>query len=144
MDQLVEAVGGAAREEWEMCFEYYLHSAEEIGLEATRQLEALEDLETSMSLSLSSRRLELEKLGIYLDVIGSGLSFGALLTGAFGMNLMSGLESRRLFFWPVCAGIAVSCTALCAAMRLVIRRRLRRQSASALWVPRVRAKSKSM
>lgn len=138
MSQLASAVGPTS-EEWELCFEYYSHGAEEVGLEAMRQLEGLEDLERSISLRLSSRRLELEKLQIYLDVLGNGLSLGAVLTGAFGMNLLSGIEERPRTFWPVFVGIAAISAAMSVALRVLIARRLRNHGGThAVWVTRGR------
>lgn len=120
--QLETALGGT-KEEWELCFEHYSQSVEEIGLEAFQQLESLEDLERTISLRLSSRRLELEKLQIYLDVFGNGLSVGALLTGAFGMNLVSGLETRPRLFWLIFPSIALACLGVsCGLQRFVVRR----------------------
>lgn len=134
MSQLADTMGPTS-EEWELCFEYYSHGAEEVGLEAFRQLEGLEDLERSISLRLSSRRLELEKLQLYLDVLNNGLSMGAVLTGAFGMNLLSGLEERRRTFWPVFIGIALASAAMSGALRWFVARRLRHHGGSAaLWV----------
>lgn len=134
MAQLEESVGHT-QEEWELCFEYYSQSAEEVALEAFRQLEALEDLESSISLSFSCRRLELEKLQLYLDVLSNGLGFGALLTGAFGMNLVSGLEDRGRFLWPVFASIIFSCATLCCSLRWWVARRLRYGGPATMWVP---------
>jgi len=133
--QLIEVLGdeddmqmlaktGATVEEWELCFEYYSQQAEEVSLEAFQQLEGLDDLESSISLSLSYRRLELEKLQLYLDVFGNALGVGALLTGAFGMNLMSGLEEKRRLFWPVSLFILAACVGSGSALRSFIERRL--------------------
>jgi len=128
MKQLAGHVG-PSQEEWELCFEHYSQRAEEVSLEAKRLLETLEDLESSISLSLSCRRLELEKLQLELEVFGNGLGVGALITGAFGMNVMSGLEVRRIF-WPICIGIGIVCLTACGVLRWLVARRLRQQGTS--------------
>lgn len=129
--QLARAVGPTS-EDWELCFEYYSQSAEELVLEASRQIEDLEDLERSISLRLSSRRVELETLQLYLALLGIGLSTGALLTGIFGMNLMNGLETQRLAFWQVCTGIGLVCAVVSGGLRLIVSKRLSRQGATTL------------
>jgi len=144
MSQLASAVGPTS-EEWELCFEYYSHGAEEVGLEAMRQLEGLEDLERSISLRLSSRRLELEQLQIYLDVLNNGLSLAAVLTGAFGMNLLSGIENRPRTFWPVFVGIFGVSGAMSVGLRLLVGRRLHSHGGTtAVWVTRGRRQSEGV
>lgn len=142
MMQLEQTLGSTA-EEWELCFESYSHRAGEIGLEASRQAESLEDLESSISLSLSCRRLELEKMQIFLEVFGAGLSVGAMLTGAFGMNLMSGLETRRLAFWPACAMVFIASAAVSVGLRRFVNRRLRQQNNKTFWIPGGRWKGRA-
>eukprot|EP00929_Paragymnodinium_shiwhaense_P092054 TRINITY_DN51934_c0_g1_i1.p1 TRINITY_DN51934_c0_g1~~TRINITY_DN51934_c0_g1_i1.p1 ORF type:complete len:560 (-),score=140.76 TRINITY_DN51934_c0_g1_i1:33-1712(-) len=114
-------------EDWELCFEYYLQKAEEIQAEAQQQNDDLEDLESLIGLSISRRRLELEQVSLWLDVVGAGLGVGSVLTGALGMNLLSGLEDKRYGFQvaSVCVA-AVSCS-VCWALRLLVLRRLRRR-----------------
>ncbi|CAE8582155.1 unnamed protein product [Polarella glacialis] len=132
LEELASSVGPTT-EEWELCFEYYSQSAEELVLEATRLIEDLEDLERSIALRLSSRRLELEKIQLFLELLGLGLGTGALLTGAFGMNLPSGFESKRpAFFWKAFASILLACISVSTSLRYLVLRRLRRKGVGQL------------
>jgi len=114
-------------EDWELCFEYYLQKAEDIQLDAQRETEDLEDLESLIGLSLSRRRLELEQFNLGLGILASGFSFAAVLTGAFGMNLLSGLEDRRHGFVFASVVIVALSTGICVGLSRVAKLRLRRR-----------------
>eukprot|EP00927_Polykrikos_kofoidii_P001004 TRINITY_DN10367_c0_g1_i1.p1 TRINITY_DN10367_c0_g1~~TRINITY_DN10367_c0_g1_i1.p1 ORF type:complete len:617 (-),score=75.36 TRINITY_DN10367_c0_g1_i1:74-1924(-) len=113
--------------EVELCFEYYLQRAEKIKSEAKRQTEDLEDLESLISLVLSRRRLELEKMNLWLGLLGAGTGVGAVLTGAFGMNLLSGLENRRHGFVIACIFITAFSAGVCWGLRRAAKYRMRRR-----------------
>ncbi|GAB5369132.1 hypothetical protein AAMO2058_001379300 [Amorphochlora amoebiformis] len=92
-------------EEWEMLLEYYLLRYETISSEASRLLEEARDLEETVSLTLSSRRLELSRVEIFLSICSLAVGCGAMFAGIFGMNLLSGLEISKGVFWGVTFGI---------------------------------------
>lgn len=121
-----------SEEDWELCFEFFLQKAEEIELTAKRHIQELEDLESLIGLALSRQRLELEQINLWLEIVSLGLAAGAALTGAFGMNLLSGLENRRHGFAIGCGAIALISSGVSFGSRLAIKRRLRRQNTAQL------------
>jgi len=88
-------------EEWEMLLEYYLLRYETISSEASRLLEEARDLEETVALLISSRRLELSRIELILSICSIAVGSGAMMSGIFGMNLLSGLEVTRGVFWTV-------------------------------------------
>mmetsp|Transcript_22547 Transcript_22547/g.37673 ORF Transcript_22547/g.37673 Transcript_22547/m.37673 type:complete len:754 (-) Transcript_22547:228-2489(-) len=94
-------------EEWEMLLEYYLLRYETISSEAKRLLEEASDLEDTVSLTLSARRLELSKLELFLSICSLAVGTGAMIAGVFGMNLLNGFEVTPGVFWSVFVGIIV-------------------------------------
>jgi len=84
-----------AADEVENLLEYYLQRCEAAHGEAERLLENTRDLEESVSVSLSARRYEVNKLELYLSVATFAISCGALITGVFGMNLRNTARNRR-------------------------------------------------
>mmetsp|Transcript_4259 Transcript_4259/g.6348 ORF Transcript_4259/g.6348 Transcript_4259/m.6348 type:complete len:508 (-) Transcript_4259:11-1534(-) len=88
-------------EEWEMLLEYYLLRYETLISEAGRLLEEARDLEETVSLTLSSRRLELSRIELLLSICSLAVASGAMMAGIFGMNLLSGLELVKGVFWTV-------------------------------------------
>ncbi|CAE7029646.1 MRS2 [Symbiodinium natans] len=127
LSDLAKSVG-PTKEEWELCFEYYSQSAAEVDAEVSAHAERIDDLENFWLLRLSSRRLELEKSQLWLEQLGVGLSFGAFVTGIFGMNITSGLETRRpIFFYRACLVILFFSCALSVGLKIFVSRRLRHQ-----------------
>ncbi|XP_022860644.1 magnesium transporter MRS2-11, chloroplastic-like [Olea europaea var. sylvestris] len=56
---------------------------------------------------LSSRRLEVSRVELLLQVGTFCIAVGALVAGIFGMNLKSYLEERAFAFWITTTGIIV-------------------------------------
>lgn len=132
LSQLAGAVG-PTKEEWELCFEYYSQGAEELDAEALAHAESMDDLEKFMSLRLSSRRLELEKSQLALELLGVGMNFAAVVSGIFGMNVANGLENKRpIFFYKFTVLIAMVSAALSLGLKMFVSRRLRRQGEALL------------
>uniref|UniRef100_A0A7I4DQV7 Magnesium transporter n=1 Tax=Physcomitrium patens TaxID=3218 RepID=A0A7I4DQV7_PHYPA len=61
---------------------------------------------------ISSRRLEVSRLELLLQVATLCSTLGALIAGIFGMNLNSDLEDYEMAFYITAAGIVFGCIAL--------------------------------
>ncbi|CAK9084226.1 unnamed protein product [Durusdinium trenchii] len=132
LSQLSSAVG-ATKEEWELCFEYYSQGAEEVEAEATAHSESMDDLETFIELRLSSRRLELEKSQLNLELLGVGMNCAAVISGIMGMNIESGLETRRpAFFYKFTLLLLLGSALVSVVLKTLVSRRLSRQANSLL------------
>ena len=82
----------------ELVLEYYLQRSEAVHSEAGKLLEAARDMEDSISVNLSQRRYEVNRLELMLAMASFSTAVGALITGVFGMNLTSGLEITPFAF----------------------------------------------
>jgi hypothetical protein len=105
--------------------------------EAERLLENMRDLEESVALSLSARRFEVSKLELWLHVLSFAVSNGALITGVFGMNLLSNLEAHPTLFYFVVAGIFCGIVSITALIFLYISSRLKRHARTSAQVSTV-------
>ena len=76
----------------ENLLEYYLQRCETVHSEAERLLENTRDLEDSITVSLSARRFEVNKLELMLSIATFATAVGALVAGIFGMNLRNRFE----------------------------------------------------
>eukprot|EP00958_Prasinococcus_capsulatus_P022718 scaffold3210_cov402-Prasinococcus_capsulatus_cf.AAC.20 len=85
-------------EEVELVLEYYLQRCEAVHSEAGKFLEATRDMEDSISVNLSQRRYEVNRLELMLAMASFSTAVGALITGVFGMNLTSGWELTPFAF----------------------------------------------
>ncbi|CAM6129643.1 unnamed protein product [Calypogeia fissa] len=92
-------------EEMEMLLEYYLQRCESTHGQAMKLLSSAKEMEDSIAVNLSSRRLEVSRLELLLQVATFCAALGALIAGIFGMNLKSYLEERVLAFWLTTGGI---------------------------------------
>ncbi|KAL2621771.1 hypothetical protein R1flu_001976 [Riccia fluitans] len=99
-------------EEIEMLLEYYLQRCESCHGQAEKLLSSAKEMEESISVNLSSRRLEVSRLELLLQVATFCAALGALVAGIFGMNLKSYLEERAMAFWITTAGIILGGTFL--------------------------------
>eukprot|EP00898_Chlorokybus_atmophyticus_P007140 jgi/Chlat1/7427/Chrsp6S07448 len=109
---LNDAMAAAAEEEVELLLEYYLERAVSVHMECEKLLAVARDMETSISVHLSSRRYEVNRLELLLTVGAFAVGIGAMIAGIFGMNLQSRLELHAWAFWYTTAGIVVGCTML--------------------------------
>jgi len=96
-------------EEVEDMLEYYMQRAAGVQSEAERVLEGARDLEESISVSLSARRFEVNRLELMLSMGSFAAALGAMISGIFGMNLRSNLEMSMLGFYGVTGLIVVGC-----------------------------------
>ncbi|KAK6926676.1 Mg2+ transporter protein, CorA-like/Zinc transport protein ZntB [Dillenia turbinata] len=94
-------------EEIEMLLENYLQRCESCHGQAERLLDSAREMEDSIAVNLSSRRLELSRVELLLQVSSFCIGVGALIAGIFGMNLKSYLEEHVFAFWLTTAGIIV-------------------------------------
>jgi hypothetical protein len=69
--------------------------------------------------------VQVSKLELWLHVLSFAVSNGALVTGVFGMNLLSNLEMHPTLFYCVVAAIFCSIVAITALIFLYISSRLR-------------------
>uniref|UniRef100_A0A7S0WIG7 Magnesium transporter n=1 Tax=Pyramimonas obovata TaxID=1411642 RepID=A0A7S0WIG7_9CHLO len=112
-------------EEVEGLLEYYLQRSEAYHSEAERLLENTRDLEESIAVSLSARRFEVNKLELWLSVASFAVAVGALVSGIFGMNLLSGLETAPRYFWMTSCAIVVGIFIITSTTLVYLYRRLR-------------------
>lgn len=103
-------------EEIEMLLENYLQRCESCHGQAERLLDSAKEMEDSIAVNLSSRRLEVSRLELLLQVGTFCTALGALVAGIFGMNLKSYLEEHVFAFWLTTAGIIVGAIALFVLM----------------------------
>ncbi|XP_077253114.1 magnesium (Mg) transporter 10 [Tasmannia lanceolata] len=94
-------------EEIEMLLENYLQRCESCHGQAERLLDSAKEMEDSIAVNLSSRRLEVSRVELLLQVGTFCVAVGALVAGIFGMNLKSYLEEHVFAFWLTTAGIIV-------------------------------------
>ncbi|PAN45660.1 hypothetical protein PAHAL_9G133500 [Panicum hallii] len=98
-------------EEIEMLLENYLQRCESCHGQAERLLDSAREMEDSIAVNLSSRRLEVSRVELLLQVGTFCVAVGALVAGIFGMNLKSYLETNAWAFWATTGGIVVGALA---------------------------------
>ncbi|KVH90637.1 Magnesium transporter MRS2/LPE10, partial [Cynara cardunculus var. scolymus] len=102
---LEKQIAEEEEEEIEMLLENYLHRCESCHNQAERLLDSAREMEDSIAVNLSSRRLQVSRFELLLQVGTFCLAVGALVSGIFGMNLRSYLEEHVFAFWLTTAGI---------------------------------------
>ncbi|KAG6761809.1 hypothetical protein POTOM_035046 [Populus tomentosa] len=83
----------------------YLSISESCHGQAERLLDSAKEMEDSIAVNLSSRRLEVSRVELLLQVGTFCVAVGALVAGIFGMNLKSYLEEHVFAFWLTTSGI---------------------------------------
>ncbi|XP_021278465.1 magnesium transporter MRS2-11, chloroplastic [Herrania umbratica] len=104
---LEKLIAEEEEEEIEMLLENYLQRCESCHGQAERLLDSAKEMEDSIAVNLSSRRLEVSRVELLLQVGTFCVAVGALVAGIFGMNLKSYLEEHVFAFWLTTAGIIV-------------------------------------
>ncbi|XP_047316661.1 magnesium transporter MRS2-11, chloroplastic [Impatiens glandulifera] len=104
---LEKQIAEEEEEEIEMLLENYLQRCESCHGQAERLLDSAKEMEDSIAVNLSSRRLEVSRVELLLQVGTFCVAVGALVAGIFGMNLKSYLEEHVMAFWFTTAGIIV-------------------------------------
>ncbi|WCJ41683.1 Magnesium transporter MRS2-A chloroplastic [Euphorbia peplus] len=102
---LEKEIAEEEEEEIEMLLENYLQRSESCHGQAERLLDSAKEMEDSISVNLSSRRLEVSRVELLLQVGTFCVAVGALVAGIFGMNLKSYLEEHVFAFWLTTGGI---------------------------------------
>ncbi|XP_065868308.1 magnesium transporter MRS2-11, chloroplastic isoform X2 [Euphorbia lathyris] len=102
---LEKQIAEEEEEEIEMLLENYLQRSESCHGQAERLLDSAKEMEDSISVNLSSRRLEVSRVELLLQVGTFCVAVGALVAGIFGMNLKSYLEEHVFAFWLTTGGI---------------------------------------
>lgn len=102
---LEKQIAEEEEEEIEMLLENYLHRCESCHNQAERLLDSAREMEDSIAVNLSSRRLQVSRFELLLQVGTFCLAVGALVSGIFGMNLKSYLEEHVFAFWLTTGGI---------------------------------------
>ncbi|KAM0943717.1 putative magnesium transporter MRS2 [Dioscorea sansibarensis] len=102
---LEKQIAEEEEEEIEMLLENYLQRCESCHGQAERLLDSAKEMEDSIAVNLSSRRLEVSRVELLLQVGTFCVAVGALIAGIFGMNLKSYLEEHVFAFWLTTAGI---------------------------------------
>ncbi|XP_052311896.1 magnesium transporter MRS2-11, chloroplastic isoform X3 [Populus trichocarpa] len=102
---LEKQIAEEEEEEIEMLLENYLQRSESCHGQAERLLDSAKEMEDSIAVNLSSRRLEVSRVELLLQVGTFCVAVGALVAGIFGMNLKSYLEEHVFAFWLTTAGI---------------------------------------
>ncbi|KAM7522452.1 hypothetical protein LguiA_012354 [Lonicera macranthoides] len=104
---LEKQIAEEEEEEIEMLLENYLQRCESCHGQAERLLDSAKEMEDSIAVNLSSRRLEVSRFELLLQVGTFCAAVGALVAGIFGMNLKSYLEEQVFAFWLTTGGIIV-------------------------------------
>ncbi|KAG8062132.1 hypothetical protein GUJ93_ZPchr0003g16872 [Zizania palustris] len=108
---LEKQIAEEEEEEIEMLLENYLQRCESCHGQAERLLDSAREMEDSIAVNLSSRRLEVSRVELLLQVGTFCVAVGALIAGIFGMNLKSYLEMNAWAFWATTGGIVVGAVA---------------------------------
>ncbi|KAL2511164.1 Magnesium transporter MRS2-11 [Abeliophyllum distichum] len=120
---LEKQIAEEEEEEIEMLLENYLQRCESCHGQAERLLDSAKEMEDSIAVNLSSRRLEVSRVELLLQVGTFCIAVGALVAGIFGMNLKSYLEERVFAFWITTAGIIVGSVVAFFVMYSYLRKR---------------------
>lgn len=89
----------------EMLFENYLNEVEWITSEIDECLDKVTNTEENIALSIDLINNRILRFELYLSISSFVITVGALVTGLFGMNLISHLEHSDKMFWSVTAAM---------------------------------------
>lgn len=98
--------------EVEMLFENYLMQLEWSDTDIKEIQQAVKNTEDTVEIQLDLLRNRILRFELFLSIFSSVVGVGALVTGAFGMNMLSGLETHPKAFWGVFTGLAGAMVAL--------------------------------
>lgn len=99
-------------DEMEMMLETYIKQVDTVHSEVVSALRAVKATENATQIRLDAMRNRVLRLDVFLNLGAVSVGVGGLVAGAFGMNLLSGLEEDPSAFWLV-SGIAVFSSILC-------------------------------
>lgn len=95
-------------DEVEMMIENYVNQIDTVHSEVTSALRAVKATENVTQIRLDAMRNRVLRLDIYLNLGAVSVASGGLIAGAFGMNLLSGMEESPIAFWAVSASAVVT------------------------------------
>lgn len=84
-----------------MMFENYLMQLEWADTEIREVQHAIRNTEDTVEIQLDLLRNRILRFELVLNIVTSVVSFGCLVTGLFGMNLLSGVEAHPSAFYLV-------------------------------------------
>lgn len=96
----------------EMLFENYLNEVEWLAAEVEDEIDEIRNTEENVVLQLDLLRNRILRFELLLSISSFVVTCGALVTGLFGMNLLSHLETKGSVFYVVSAFLAMSMTSL--------------------------------
>lgn len=95
----------------EMLLETFLHQISWVGSEIDSHLDQILNTEQNVALQMDLLRNRILRFELTLSLSSFIVSCGALVTGMFGMNLLSHLELNRGMFWLVSVVLVVGMVA---------------------------------
>ncbi|CAN0114704.1 unnamed protein product [Ectocarpus sp. 12 AP-2014] len=110
-------------QEIEMLFENYLLQVELLASDVKELQNEVRNTEEIVEIELDVLRNNILRFELLLSISGFTVALGALVTGVFGMNLLSGWEEKPQMFWQVTGGI-YGCIVLSIAGTVALCRRL--------------------
>ena len=110
-------------EEVENLLEYYVQQTEAVHGATEALLENTRDLDESISVTLSARRLEVSKIELMLSIASFAAAIAAVVTGVFGMNLTSTFEASVVAFYLTTSLLVTGCVGVSAWLYSLCRRR---------------------
>lgn len=110
-------------EEIEMLLETYQNRVENVINSIDDMREDLDDTQEFLEVCLDSIRNRMMEMELKLAIGAFALTFGTLLVGAFGMNLMSHLEDHPFAFYYTSGMVAVATVSLFVITFLLCKRR---------------------
>ena len=110
-------------EEVENLLEYYVQQTEAVHGATEALLENTRDLDESISVTLSARRLEVSKIELMLSIASFAAAIAAVVTGVFGMNLTSTFEASVVAFYLTTSLLVTGCVGVSAWLYRLCRRR---------------------
>ena len=103
-----------SHQEIEMMFENYLMQLEWADTEIREVQHAIRNTEDTVEIQLDLLRNRILRFELVLNIVTSVVSFGCLITGLFGMNLLSGMEAHPSAFYVVAVVGGVTMAAVLA------------------------------
>ena len=86
-------------DEVELLLETYAADLQHLHLDLSRMRAALEDADDFVNIHLSTKRNQIIRLSLFMDMATLSLASGALVAGAMGMNLTNGFEEHPTAFY---------------------------------------------
>lgn len=98
-------------DEVEMMLENYVKQLDAIDADVRSTLRSIKATENITQIRLDAMRNRVLRLEVFLNLGAVSVGTGGLVAGAFGMNLLTGIEDHPLAFWFV-SGSAVAASIL--------------------------------